>query len=198
MARTTKFHIYASNFELFPNNGEAFQSLSPLLGKLQRIDFVLRVDDASVNQGQMVSDFDNELEKVLLAHGATHFELRLPTGIPQEFDFAFAFAGRTVAVEIEKTNREKILRDILKCHIYMHAGVDFALVGLPKNYPHTNGVWNLFEFGVQRLSECKTFGFGTADKLGRILLLGYEQFIASTNETLSSKTRQKMRKESTA
>ena len=174
MAGATKFHVYASNFELFPNDGEAFQSLSLLLGELQRIYFVLRVDDPSVNQGQMVSDFDNELEKVLLAHGATHFELRLPPGMPQEFDFAFAFAGRTVAVEIEKTNREKILRDILKCHIYMHAGVDFALVGLPKNYPHTNGVWNLFDFGVQRLSECKTFGFGTSDKLSRILLLGVD------------------------
>ena len=93
---------------------------------------------------------------------------------------------------------EKILRDILKCHIYMSAGADFALIGLPKNYPHTHGFWNLFEFGVQRFTECKTYGFGTPDKLGRILLLGYEQFIASTDEPLSSQTRQKMRKESTS
>jgi len=195
MTNTAKFHVYASNFELFPNDGVAFHSLSPLLKKIQRVDFVMRVDDPSANQGQIVSDFDNELEKVLLVHGATHFELRLPPGIPQEFDFAFTFGGRTVAVEIEKTNREKILRDILKCHMYIHAGSDIALVGLPKNYPHAYGVWDLFEFGVQRLSECKVFGFSTADKLGRILLLGYEQFVASTNEPLSRETRQRMRKE---
>lgn len=195
---TTKFQTYASNFELFPNDGVAFHSLSPLLKKIQRVDFVIRVDDPSANQGQMVSDFDNKLEKVLLVHGAIPSELRLPPGIPQEFDFVFSFAGQTVAVEIEKTNREKILRDILKCHIYIHAGADFALIGLPKNYPHSHGVWDLFEFGVQRLRECKTFGFGTADKLGRILLLGYEQFVSSTNELLSKETRQRMRKEAIA
>ena len=195
MTNTTTFHVYASNFELFPNDGMAFHTLSPLLKKIQRVNFVMRVDDPSANQGQIVSDFDNELEKVLLVHGATYFELRLPPEIPQEFDFAFTFGGRTVAVEVEKTNREKILRDILKCHMYIHAGADFALVGLPKNYPHAHGVWDLFEFGVKRLSECKAFGFGTADKLGRILLLGYEQFVASTNEPLSKETRQRMRKE---
>ena len=198
MAVATKFEVYASNFELFPNDVEAFQSLSPLFKKIQRIDFVMRVNDPSVNQGQMVSDFDNELEKALLVHGASHFELRLPPEIPQEFDFTFTFGGRTVAVEIEKTNREKILRDILKCHMYLHSGSDFALVGLPKNYPHAQGVWNLYEFGVQRLRECKTFGFGTADKLDRILLFGYEQFIGLTNEPLSQNTRQRMRKEATA
>lgn len=143
----------------------------------------------------MVSDFDDELEKTLLTLGASPFHLRLSSEIPQELDFAFVFGGRVVAVEIEKANREKILRDILKCHMYLHSGADFAIVVLPKNYPHTHGVWDLFEFGVQRFNECKTYGFGTADKFGRILLLGFEQFAASTNEPLSKKTRQEMRKE---
>ncbi len=198
MAVAAKFKVYASNFEFFPNDVEAFQRLSPLFKEIHRIDFVMRINDPSVNQGQMVSNFDNELEKALLVHGASYFELRLPPEIPQEFDFTFTFGRRIVAVEIEKTNREKILRDILKCHMYLHFGSDFALVGLPKNYPHTQGVWNLYEFGVQRLRECKTFGFGTADKLDRILLFGYEQFIGLTNEPLSQNTRQRMRKEATA
>jgi hypothetical protein len=194
----TTFHAYAANFELYPNEGEAFRHLSPLIGGLKRINFSLRVDDPSVNQGQMVSDFDGELEKTLLTLGASPFDLRLSSEIPQELDFALVFGARVVAVEIEKANREKILRDILKCHMYLHSGADFAIVVLPKNYPHTHGVWDLFEFGVQRFNECKTYGFGTADKLGRILLLGFEQFAASTNEPLSQKTRQEMRKEAAA
>jgi hypothetical protein len=189
------FLAYAANFELYPKAGEAFEHLSPLLDGLRRIEFVLRVVDPSVNQGQMASDFDEQLEKALLARGAKPCDLRLPTEIPQELDFAFALGGRLVAVEIEKANREKILRDILKCHMYLHAGAHFALVVLAKNYSHKHGVWNLFDFGVQRFSECKTYGFGTTDKLNRILLLGYEQFAASTDKPLCKVTRQEMRTE---
>jgi hypothetical protein len=187
------FRAYASDFELHPKDGEAFAYLSPLFCALNRIDFLLRVNDPSMNQGQMMSDFDDQLEKALLARGAERFNLRLPVGVPQELDFAFAFAGRTVAVEIEKANREKILRDILKCHIYLHAGADFSIVGLPRNYSHSHGVWNLFQFGVQRFNECQTYGFGAPDKLARILLLGFSQFNAVNGEMLSRKTRQWMR-----
>lgn len=189
----TTFPAYAANFELFPKEGEAFRHLSPLLAGLSRINFILRVDNPLVNQGQMASDFDYELEKALLTVGPTSHKLRLPRQIPQRYDFAFEFGGQSIAVEIEKANREKILRDILKCHMYLHAGADFALVVLAKNYPHKIGVWDLFEFGVQHFSECQTYGFGTPDKLGRILLLGFQQFDATTDELLSSKTRQQMR-----
>src|ERR1039457_6249225 len=122
----------------------------------------------------------------------------LTPDIPQELDAALGFGGRSVAIEIEKGNREKILRDILKCHMYLHAGADFAIVALPKNYSHTQGVWNLFNFGVQRFRECLNYGFGTADTLGRILLLGFEQFVASTNAPLSRKTRIHMREQAAA
>ena len=180
-------------FEFYPNDGEVFRHLSPLLVRLNRIEFTLRVNDPTVNQGQMDSDFDTELEKAFLANGAMPLDLRLPENIPQELDFAFSFRGKSVAAEIEKANREKILRDILKCHMYLHAGADFALVALPRNYSHSHGVWDLFEFGVQRFSECRTYGFGTADRLNRILLLGFEQFAASSGKPLCRQTRLEMR-----
>jgi hypothetical protein len=191
----TNFPAYASNFEVYPKDGAVFRHLSPLLDNLNRINFMLRVDDPVANQGQMASNFDIEMKIALVAGGATPFDLRLPANIPQELDFAFAFDGKSVAVEIEKANREKILRDILKCHMYLHAGADFALVALPKNYSHTHGVWNLFEFGIQRFSECKTYGFGTTDRLGRILLVGFEQFAASSDKPLCKQTRLEMRKQ---
>ena len=189
-----EFRAYASNFELFPDNTKAFRHLSPLLYKLNRVDYILSVGNPSANQGQMVSNFDKELERALRALGAQPYHLLLPAGVPQEFDFAFEYNGRTVAVEIEKTHREKILRDILKCHIYMHAGVHYALVGLPMNYAHSRGMWDLYDFGVQRFKECMNYGFGTSDKLSRILLLGFTQYDALNNERLSSQIRQQMRK----
>lgn len=188
-----KFRAYAANFEIFPDNTDAFRHLSPLLRQLNRIDFVLSVENPSVNQGQMASNFDGELERALRSLGAQPYHLRLPEGIPQEFDFAFEYNGRTVAVEIEKSNREKILRDILKCHIYLHTGVSYALVGLPMNYAHSRGMWDLYEFGVQRFKDCMNYGFGTSDKLGRILLLGFTQYDAASNERLSSQIRKQMR-----
>ena len=188
-----EFRAYAANFEIFPGNTDAFRHLSPLLRQLNRVDFVFSVKNPSSNQGQMVSDFDDKLKEALLARGATHFNFQLPPEIPQKLDFAFKYSDRIVAVESEKTNIEKILRDILKCHMYLHVGADFTLVVLPKNYSHKIRIWNLFNTGAQRLSECKTFGFGTPDKLDRILLLGYEQFNDLTNEPLSSQIRQQMR-----
>lgn len=189
----TTFPAYAINFKLHPKDGEASRHLMPLLGGLARIDFAFSVADASINQGQTACDFDGALEKALHARGATTFTLPLPVGVPQELDFAFTFGGRTVAVEIEKANREKILRDFLKCHIYLHAGADFAVVALPRNYAHKHGVWNLFQFGVERYNECRTYGFGTAENFSRILLLGYDQFDTATNRLLSRVTRQEMR-----
>jgi hypothetical protein len=79
--------------------------------------------------------------------------------------------------------------------MYLHAGADFAIIGRPRNYPHTHGVWNLFEFGVERFCECQTYGFGTPDKLGRILLLGFTKFDTASNVALSTKIRRWMRKQ---
>jgi hypothetical protein len=188
------FPCYATGFQIQPQDGAAFKHLSPLLNRLQQVRYSLQVDDPSANQGQMTSSLDTALEQSLLALGAQSLDLPLPPAIPQEMDFAFTYDGRKVAVEIEKSNREKILRDILKCHMYLHVGADFSVVALPVNYPHTHGVWNLFEFGVQRFRECQNYGFGTPDRLSRILLIGFEQFEAATNEALSSKSRARMRK----
>jgi hypothetical protein len=188
-----EFRAYASNFEIFPNDTDAFRHLSPLLSQLNRVDFILSVENPSVNQGQMASNFDGELERELYSRGAQPYHLRLPEVIPQEFDFAFEYNGRAVAVEIEKSNREKILRDILKCHMYLHAGVYYALVGLPRNYAHSRGMWDLYNFGVQRFKECMNYGFGTSDKLGRILLLGFTQYDKASNEQFSSRIRQQIR-----
>lgn len=194
----TTFPAYATNFELYPKDGEAARHLSQLFNRLSRIDFSFSVDDPTVNQGQMASDFDAALECALRAGGASPFNLPLPLGVPQELDFAFTFGDHTVAVEIEKANREKILRDLLKCHIYLHAGAHFAVVALPRNYAHKHGVWNLFEFGVERYDECRTYGFGSADKLGRILLFGFDQRETATNRLLTKTTREEMRTKAAA
>ena len=129
-----------------------------------------------------------------MSHGAVDHRLSLPWNIRQELDFSITYQGHSIAIEIEKTNREKILRDILKCHMYLHHGADFSLVVLPINYPHTHGMWDLFRFGSEAFAQCMEYGFGTSDKLERILLLGYTQYDNSTRRPLDIETRQHMRK----
>lgn len=185
---------HCSSIELYPTDSLAHESLKGVLLGIGGFNYVFRVDYPNVNQGQMTSDFDGQLEQAVLAQGASTHSFSLPAEIPQQFDFAFRYDGSIVAVEVEKTNREKILRDILKAHMYLHSGADYALLALPKNYPHSHSIWNLYEFGVQRLSECRTYGFGTDDKLGRILLLGFEQLDAETNRPLDTAWRTKIRR----
>lgn len=185
---------YCSNIELYPTDNLAYESLNGALSGIDRFDFVFRVRDPNVNQGQMTSDFDERLKQAVLSQGAVSHSFNLPLEIPQQLDFAFRYNDSIVAVEVEKTNREKILRDILKAHMYLNSGADYALLALPKNFPHKHGVWNLYEFGVQRFSECRTYGFGTEERLGRILLLGFEQFDAQTKMQLDSAWRTKVRR----
>lgn len=187
------FPVYASHFQMFPSEGAAYTHLQNLLTSLDRIDFTLQVNDPSKNSGQMVSDFDDKFQKALLSNGAVDHRLSLPLDIRQELDFSITYQGHSIAVEIEKTNREKILRDILKCHMYLHQGADFSLVVLPTNYPHTQGMWDLFRFGSGAFGQCMKYGFGTSDKLERILLLGYTQYDNSTQRPLDTETRQRMR-----
>ncbi len=189
------FPAYACGFELYPTQGEAFRHLSPLLSRLSRIEFNFSVADPSTNQGQLTSNFDTAFKEGIVELGASIFQLQLPAQIRQQLDFAFSINGHRVAVEVEKTNREKILRDILKSHIYLHFGADFSLVILPKNYPHKHGIWDLYHFGIQQLQDCITYGFGVGDTLERILLMGFESCSTRTNEAHSVRTRQAMRTE---
>lgn len=188
------FSAYATNFEFCDPDNPAGKHLIPLFSRMERVDFRFHVADPSMNQGQMTADFDDQLENALHAAGAERVHLQLHRDIPHELDFAFSYQAKTVAVEIEKANREKILRDLLKSHMYLNSGADFALIVLPRNYPHTLGMWDLFDFGVKRYWECLNCGMGTPESLGRVLLVGYTQFDGQTGEKLSTVTRQRMRK----
>lgn len=85
------------------------------------------------------------------------------------------------------------MRDNLKCHMYLRPGADFAMVALPKNYSHTHGVWNLIALGARRFQESLTYGFGAPGTFDRTLLVGFEQFDATTDAPISRKTRLDMR-----
>ena len=179
-------------FELYPEEGAAYEALSFHLLDLDPIDFTFTVNDPHTNQGQLSCDFDKRLEEAILERGALRRHLNL-SAFGQQLDFAFEIGGEVVAVEVEKANREKILRDILKAHMYLHSGADCALIVLPRNYAHSGGIWDLYDFGVQRFNECRKYGFGRPELLERILILGFTQYDAETGKVIDTAWRQRVR-----
>jgi len=185
--------VRAQDFKVHALDSGTESPLARTLADLRPFVYQYIINAPSVNSGQMQSDFDDRLEEMILSQGAESVLFQCPPEIPQKLDFAFCFQGDVVAVEVEKSNREKILRDILKAHMYLDCGAHYALIVLPRNYPHAHGVWNLFDFGVRRYDECARHGFGTADKLGRILLLGFTQVDPITGRPLDTVWREQMR-----
>jgi hypothetical protein len=181
--------LIASRFETYPATSSAFGALRPLLNRCDEVRFSGRIGEK--NNNQITLDFDDRLRDVLCGLGATEAELSLPEGVAKEYDFAFDFAGHRVAVEVEKANREKILYDILKCHMYLSGDAAFALLVLPKNYPHRHGEWNLFATGVNCYRQCLDYAFGTRETFDRILIVGYDQATAD-GERLTAQVRSRL------
>lgn len=165
--------LIACNFEFFPQGSKVYEFLGPLLDGCVEIRFPYSIGER--NSNQFTFDFDSKLKANLLASGGQLTQLTLPKAILKEYDFSFSFNGKIVVVEVEKANREKILYDFLKFHMYLRHGADFGLLFLPKNYPHRSGEWKLFDWGKTRYQQSREFGFGSPEILDRILIAGYEQ-----------------------
>lgn len=184
--------LVARNFECFPADSPAERLLGPLIDSLDELCFPVTVGQRNSNQFHY--GFDSQLEAGLLARGAMPARLKLPRTIKQKYDFAFSCDGKQVVVEVEKANWEKILRDLLKFHIYFQHGADFALLFLPKNYPHSHGEPDNFEAGRKLYTQCLASGFGQAATFDRILLVGYEQFTVD-GERFTSAVRHRLKGE---
>ena len=83
-----------------------------------------------------------------------------------------------VVVEIEKANREKILRDIVKMLLFFESSqADLAALICPRNYVHTNGVWRVFDTARQVLRAFIRVTDLPQSKASRLALIGFTQEI---------------------
>ena len=184
--------LIARNFECFPNDSLAREKLGALVAQIGEVRFPVTAGER--NSNHLTFDFDSQLLTCLLACGASEATLDLPVHIRQKYDFAFTFGGSCVVVEVEKANWEKILRDLLKIHMYFQNGADFALLFLPKNYPHSHGEPDNFEAGRKLYAQCLQSKFGRHSKFERILLVGYEQLTVN-GERFNSADRNRLKAE---
>jgi hypothetical protein len=178
--------LVARHFECYPNNSQAHRKLGALIEQIGEVTFPVSVGDR--NSNQLTYDFDNQLLVRLVACGVQEATLNLPSTTRFKCDFAFTYENSRVVVEVEKANWEKILRDLLKIHIYFQHGVNFGLLFLPKNYPHSHGEPDNFDTGRKLYLRCLDSGFGRPSIFKRILLVGYEQFLTD-GQRFTSATR---------
>ena len=179
----------ARKFSWHPVNSPASNVLSPLLSKLGEIRFPYSI--GTKNGSQFTFDLDPYLKNRIMQLGGAEIPFPLPAEVKKKLDFAFLFGGKTIVVEVEKSNDEKILYDFMKFHIYFGHGADYALLFLPENWPHIHNTLDIFKIGKEHHQQCLKFGFGTEESLGRILIVGYEQ-VTCDGVRLSKDVRQEL------
>lgn len=135
------------------------------------------------NSYQLDSSLDDDIRNKLLKAGGKAFAPNLSKSpVNVAYDFALNISGQNIVFEIEKANKEKILYDFLKAHIYMEYNTDCVVIITPKNWVHKLGVNDLFKDAKERLSLCYKYKMGN-ERLKNILIVGYTQFYNGSRHT---------------
>ncbi len=103
-------------------------------------------------------------------------------------------AGKGLVVEVEKANREKILRDIVKMLLFFEARqADLAALVCPRNYVHRRGVWRVFDTARQVIRAFVRVTELPEAKVKRLALIGFtkEVFLDGKWTIWSKATREK-------
>jgi len=174
MKRTPKsFEIEIDEIDFHPpffSNKQLVSSLSEIRGLSYSFDC-----RGPSNSYQLNSTFDAALNERLLAIGGRNFRFQPKCSRKIDFDFAVELNGDRCVFEVEKANKEKILYDFLKMHVYLDSDVTAAVLIAPINWPHGGGVENLFSLAKERFELCRNFGMIDPTKCERMLIVGVAQ-----------------------
>jgi hypothetical protein len=182
-----EFSLQIGNLKYSPDNF-AFEQVVCFLKQVEGIGYRL-LCRGSKNNYQLISDFDSVVEHKLIEFGGRRFSLSPSCSANIDFDFALQLGTIKCVFEMEKTNKEKLLYDFLKMHVYLDSGADVAILLVPVNWAHSSGVIDLFSVAANRFSLCRQYGMLNKEKAHRMLLLGFTQIINGsplTDNTLRS------------
>ena len=173
-----KFDLSIGNIEMFPTEfpNESFRKK---IHKLKNSHYSLTCKSPK-NSYQLVSDFDEVICNQLISFGANSFQFFPNCNESIDFDFSLKLANTKAVFEVEKANKEKLLYDILKMHIYIESGAEMAVLICPTNWAHANGTVDLFALAKERFNLCKNFGMIDENKIPKMLIVGFTQIYQST------------------
>lgn len=127
------------------------------------------------NNYQLVSDFDAAFGRAAQAAGWHPATLTTPDEFSRDHDGFFQHGDLRIAVEIEKTNWEKFLYDLLKCHVYVSSGANGCLILLPVNWPHSSGSKDIYHDCIPRLRIASEYDAIRTDVLESLVVVGFRQ-----------------------
>jgi hypothetical protein len=181
------FPITIGEIRFHPESFSSHDVLTALRG-LAKLEYSLQCSGPA-NSYQLNSTFDAALKSHLVAAGGQEFGFKPTCRVAIDCDFALAFGQAKVVFEIEKANKEKLLYDFLKMHVYLDAEISAAVLIAPVNWAHTRGAVDLFSVAQQRFDLCRAHGMADASKVTRMLIVGIMQHYDGrplTDQTLRS------------
>ena len=160
---------------------EAYGHLIRLVTDLRYEGYI----ESKENSYQVNLTFDDKLHERARAEGydcdntpplSAPREIARAVGRKADTLFRVPGAGNGLVVEVEKANREKILRDIVKMLLFFEAGqADLAALVCPRNYVHGDGVWPVFDTARQVLRAFIRVTELPEAKSKRLALIGFTQ-----------------------
>jgi hypothetical protein len=169
------FPFEIGDLEFFELNKGSSRRIIKQLAIFDKSPFLVKCVSRS-NNFQKISTLDADLKRTFISNGYPEIKPVFDCENNIDFDIAIKMKDDNVIFELEKANKEKILYDILKAHIYKRNGFDKIIIMSPKNWVHGNGIIDLFSIAKERLLLCQRYKFGHPDALKDILLVGYTQF----------------------
>ncbi|WP_028550021.1 hypothetical protein [Paenibacillus sp. UNC451MF] len=136
---------------------------------------------SSANNYQRVSNLDEVLKEKLGSRQTLSPNIPAKLGI--DYDIVTTINNSRTIIEIEKANKEKILYDLLKAHVYLNENKDIFILIVPKEWIHSKGKEFLFQLAIERFEMCIEYGMCNKDVMSRTIIMGYDQFIDSKQLT---------------
>ena len=169
------FDLEMRDVEFYSQDNTQYNSVKSELEKLNGLAYQLKRRES--NSRQLDSTFDNSVINWLSAKKHNKIMLEVD-GCSKDIrnDFCFDIFGKTTVFEVEKSNKEKILYDLLKFHVYLSCKADLTVLMVPKNWVHKLGTENLFAFAKEKLILCETYGMINRDYSSSILIMGFNQY----------------------
>jgi hypothetical protein len=170
--------------ERFPegcDSGAAYEDLVKLVEDLRYEGYI----EGKENSYQVNLTFDARLHERACSGGhrcvsgpvlSAPREVARAVGLRADMLLQVPGTDSVIVVEIEKANREKILRDIVKMLLFFEAKqADLAALICPRIYVHGGGAWKLFDTARQVLRAFVRVTQLPEDKAKRLALIGFTQ-----------------------
>lgn len=189
MSTSYKFQIQLTQIEHSCSYGNTTEPIHPLQlnlflltaqSTLNNMTFHGSIKALSNNSQIDYSMLDTQFLKGMASHGWLD---NLKHGVKlgesnREVDAMLINNNIRVAIEIEKANEKTIWIDYMKILKVLRDKIaDFGVLIVPRNYPHSRGVWKLFD----RAREYRTYLLECAgvdvNLFAKIAIIGYTQSV---------------------